>query len=248
MNDKTKNIMIEIIVLLIMCSIGGALLGGIFFIFGGDFFGVFKNTFIILFILFVVGTFTSKKEEKDSAKALNNTDYDELKELCDMCDSFESKINIIADSKIKFYSKIAKFILDSSNSTRESLEKVQILVEHKLLTNKDLNESREFICADRAMAQSAMRRREVINRASPQKSKKEIIKENKKQGIACCPKCGSTSITATNKKLSVTRGVVGGAIGSVVNPLGTAVGAVAGGLSSKKVYCVCMNCGHRWKP
>ncbi len=71
-------------------------------------------------------------------------------------------------------------------------------------------------------------------------SKKQRIKQNKKNGIVCCPKCGSTSITATNKKLSVKRGLVGLAI----NPLAGAVGAV----TSKKIYNVCMNCGHKWKP
>lgn len=55
-----------------------------------------------------------------------------------------------------------------------------------------------------------------------------------------CPKCKSTSITYTNKKLSIGRAVVGGAI------IG-APGAVLGGLSSKKGYAVCLNCGKRWK-
>lgn len=80
------------------------------------------------------------------------------------------------------------------------------------------------------------------------KTPKQTYKQNKKQGVVSCPKCGSQSITATNKKLSVKRGAVGAIIGSAVNPVGTAVGAVAGGLSSKKMYNVCMNCGHRWKP
>ena len=58
--------------------------------------------------------------------------------------------------------------------------------------------------------------------------------------IPKCPKCKSTSITYTNKKLSIGRAVVGGAI------IG-APGAVLGGLSSKKGYAVCLNCGKRWK-
>ncbi|MFQ9922053.1 MAG: hypothetical protein ACLRVU_00995 [Beduini sp.] len=70
-------------------------------------------------------------------------------------------------------------------------------------------------------------------------TKRQVIKENKKNRVACCPKCGSTTLTTTNKKLSIKRGVVGLAI----NPLAGAIGAV----TSKQVYCVCMNCGHRWK-
>lgn len=55
-----------------------------------------------------------------------------------------------------------------------------------------------------------------------------------------CPKCKSTSITYDTKKLSVTRGVVG-------YGLAGPAGAVMGGLSSKKGYAVCLNCGKRWK-
>lgn len=62
-----------------------------------------------------------------------------------------------------------------------------------------------------------------------------------------CPKCNCQSITTTNKKLSVKRGVVGAVVGLAVPGVGSAAGAVVGGLSSKKLYNVCMNCGHRWK-
>lgn len=71
-------------------------------------------------------------------------------------------------------------------------------------------------------------------------SKKQLIKQNKKNGIACCPKCGSTSIQAGNKKLSVGRAVVG----TMIMP---GVGTVLGGLSSKKTICTCLVCGHKWK-
>lgn len=68
-----------------------------------------------------------------------------------------------------------------------------------------------------------------------------IIAENKRKRVAYCPKCGSTSIQLTNKKLSIGRAAVGGAIAG-------SAGAVMGGLSSKKMYCVCLNCGYTWKP
>lgn len=61
-----------------------------------------------------------------------------------------------------------------------------------------------------------------------------------KSNVVKCPKCGSTSIIATNKKLSIKRAVVGAAL---VNPLGAAVGAV----TSKQMYNVCQACGHKWK-
>lgn len=70
---------------------------------------------------------------------------------------------------------------------------------------------------------------------------KERLLDLKKQGIPYCPKCKSTSLTTTNKKLSLGRAAVGGAL------LGGA-GAVLGGLTSKKVELFCMNCGYKFKP
>lgn len=70
---------------------------------------------------------------------------------------------------------------------------------------------------------------------------KERITDLKKQGIPYCPKCHSTSLTTTNKKLSVGRALVGGAL------IG-GTGAVLGGLTSKKVELLCMNCGYKFKP
>ena len=55
-----------------------------------------------------------------------------------------------------------------------------------------------------------------------------------------CPKCGSTSISYGNKKLSLGRSAVGY---GVAGP----TGAVLGGLSSKKGYAVCLKCGKTWK-
>lgn len=56
----------------------------------------------------------------------------------------------------------------------------------------------------------------------------------------CCPKCGSSSISYTNKKLSLGRAIVGDAVAGPA-------GAVLGGLSSKKGYAVCLKCGKQWK-
>ena len=76
----------------------------------------------------------------------------------------------------------------------------------------------------------------------------DVKQSNDAPILASCPKCGSTSITTTNKKISVGKGVAGAAVGSLVNPVGTVVGAAVGATHSKKIYNVCMNCGHRWKP
>lgn len=73
------------------------------------------------------------------------------------------------------------------------------------------------------------------------REEKYRLQELDKQKIPYCPKCHSTSLTTTDKKLSVSRALVGGTIAG-------GAGAVLGGLSSKKVLLVCMNCGYKWKP
>lgn len=89
---------------------------------------------------------------------------------------------------------------------------------------------------------------QTLKQSKPQSPKKQY-KANKKAGIVSCPKCGSTSITTSNKKISAGKGVAGGVVGNIVMPgVGTVVGAAVGATHSKKIYNVCMNCGHKWKP
>lgn len=68
----------------------------------------------------------------------------------------------------------------------------------------------------------------------------ERIEQLKKDKIPFCPKCHSTSLTYVDKKLSIGRAIVGGAI------IGQ-TGALLGGLSSKKGKVKCLNCGNTWK-
>lgn len=70
---------------------------------------------------------------------------------------------------------------------------------------------------------------------------KQRIQENKANGIVCCPKCGSASVTAQKKGFGFVRGAIGMSVG-------IDVGLVAGGLGANKVILTCMNCGHQWKP
>ncbi|MDR1805518.1 MAG: zinc ribbon domain-containing protein [Clostridium sp.] len=62
---------------------------------------------------------------------------------------------------------------------------------------------------------------------------RERLEENQKNAVACCPKCGSVSISANTKKSGVGIGLTPG------------IGIYSG---SKKVLITCLNCGHRWKP
>ncbi len=57
--------------------------------------------------------------------------------------------------------------------------------------------------------------------------------------VVRCPKCRSTSI-GYQDKVSVGRAAMGGMIAGPA-------GAVLGGLTGKKGYAVCLNCGKRWK-
>lgn len=85
------------------------------------------------------------------------------------------------------------------------------------------------------------RQKEAAKIAQPKPlSKKERIKENKANGVACCPKCGSTSLSANKKGFGVGKAAVG------VFTVGV-LGAAAGGIGSGKVVVTCLNCGHRWK-
>ena len=59
--------------------------------------------------------------------------------------------------------------------------------------------------------------------------------------VARCPKCGSTSITASKKGFSLAKGALGVATVGIY-------GAVAAGHGKNKVLVTCLKCGHQWKP
>lgn len=80
----------------------------------------------------------------------------------------------------------------------------------------------------------------IVNEIHKEKplTKHQRIKENKKNGVACCPKCGSTSLSANKKGFGIGKAVIGAAV--VSNP----IGLVAGNINAKKVRVTCLNCGH----
>lgn len=106
-------------------------------------------------------------------------------------------------------------------------------------TGCDLKEAKEYI--DRAYANtSSVPAYKAPAPVGSALSKKDRIKENKANGVACCPKCGSTSLSANKKGFGVGKAAVG------VFTVGV-LGAAAGGIGSGKVVITCLNCGHRWK-
>lgn len=85
---------------------------------------------------------------------------------------------------------------------------------------------------------------------APNKYAGKPAKVQNRHNPTICPKCGShdTMVLGSGKKVSVGRAVVGGAVGSMVNPVGTAVGAGVGAITGKKnrSEMVCRTCGARW--
>ena len=70
---------------------------------------------------------------------------------------------------------------------------------------------------------------------------KQRIAENKANAVACCPKCGSTSLSANKKGFGIGKAILGATI------IGK-YGLTAGKLHAQKVVVTCLNCGHQWKP
>ena len=175
------------------------------------------------------------KEKKDVYLDDRDNEIEILKQKCYEESSTLRKLYLIRDSKILPYSQYASAILQDI-SIPLSIKKEAI----NKLANKELINSNDF---DELMAkvQSNIEVKTIIKKSKKENSKQLLgnintkgkrIREAKKQGLAYCPKCGSTSITTTNKKFSATRLVTLG---------------IAGSLSSKKMYNVCQKCGHRWK-
>ena len=57
----------------------------------------------------------------------------------------------------------------------------------------------------------------------------------------CCPKCGSTQLTANKKGIGLGKAAVGA---FVAGPYGL----VAGGIGKNKIIITCLNCGKQFEP
>ncbi|MGN0983664.1 MAG: hypothetical protein ACI4OI_02380, partial [Gemmiger sp.] len=80
----------------------------------------------------------------------------------------------------------------------------------------------------------------------PINAKKAAVYDRRKAadeaGLVSCPKCGSTSVTAGERGLSVGRTVVGSAAFGIVP------GLLLGSIGSGQTMCTCLKCGYKWKP
>jgi len=65
------------------------------------------------------------------------------------------------------------------------------------------------------------------------------IQDNKDNAIACCPQCGSTSLSAQKKGFGIGKALIG-AWGFGL------IGLTAGNIRAKKIRVTCMNCGKQF--
>jgi hypothetical protein len=91
---------------------------------------------------------------------------------------------------------------------------------------------------DKAMEQSRLN---VAARQEEQLELKKRIKQMDRVGVAYCPKCYSTSLSANKKGFGVGKAIVGAALTG-------GIGLVAGNINAKNVLVTCLKCGHQFKP
>lgn len=131
--------------------------------------------------------------------------------------------------------------LDDFNKFKDIMSKYNLFKDRSRFSEiyKQTDEERKITDVKREKYRQIERARaeeEEQQRMQRLASQQEKVYRN----MAKCPRCGSTSLSYDTKKLSIGRTLVGDAIAG-------APGAVLGGLSSKKGYAVCLNCGKKWK-
>ncbi|EGT4532738.1 TPA: ribosomal protein L7/L12 [Clostridioides difficile] len=84
-------------------------------------------------------------------------------------------------------------------------------------------------------AMSNSEKEKIINN----QNRKNNIEKAQQESVACCPKCGSTSLTAQKKGFGIGKAVVGASLTG-------GIGLVAGNLGAKKVRVTCLNCGKQF--
>lgn len=136
------------------------------------------------------------------------------------------------DALIRNISKLQK-------RTKVKAETAKVMMDARFFLEENQDKINKIRAEKRAEKEKlSTRGREIQERMEQKKETRKRAKEERK--AAHCPKCKSTSISYTGKKLSVGRGVVG-------YGLAGPTGAILGGLSSKEGYAVCLKCGKRWK-
>lgn len=155
------------------------------------------------------------------------------------------KLEITINDELIKITNISSLYLDIILNcfNNENIVKLSKKENDKIL--KEVNEELKRKEFERIMASNpTISKTQSVKVLSKNQQKKQYEKERleqlKKEKIPYCPKCHSTVLTHQNKKLSVGRAVTGGVLFG-------GVGAVLGGLTSKKGYVKCLHCGYKWK-
>jgi hypothetical protein len=80
----------------------------------------------------------------------------------------------------------------------------------------------------------------IIQDSNRKKQIENRKKENELNGVLCCSKCGSASLSANKKGFGVGKAIVG----TTIIP---GLGLLAGALGSKKINITCLECGYQFK-
>lgn len=81
--------------------------------------------------------------------------------------------------------------------------------------------------------------RQRVAELEKKKYEAERIAQLDRDGVAYCPKCHSTSLSAHKKGFGIGKAVVGAALTG-------GIGLVAGNIGAKKVRVTCLKCGHQF--
>lgn len=125
-------------------------------------------------------------------------------------------------------------------------DKIKAIKQVRAVTGLGLSEAKALVDNQENVLSKPITVKNTPWPTSKPQSKRERIKENKQNGVACCPKCGSTSLSANKKGFGIGKAVLGASASMLVPGVGI-IGAAAGNIGAKKVWVTCLNCGHRWK-
>lgn len=139
------------------------------------------------------------------------------------------------DYKISFVCKKQKHVIELYNEYAKYNH-------FDTLTSEDIkNEEREHKEAEKQRKKELFEKIMASNpevSQSPQRTPSYIPVKEK---TVCCPKCGSTQLTANKKGVGLGKAAIGA---FVAGPYGL----VAGGIGKNKIIITCLNCGKQFKP
>lgn len=129
--------------------------------------------------------------------------------------------------KVGAYSYVMTQLGISKEKTKEILDPLYAVHAEEEISFTGSMEASFSIAAEK----NREKQQAIINK---RKARKQQIAELEKSGVAYCPKCLSTSVTATKRGFSVGQAYLGGDMFGMVG--------------ANEIKCVCLKCGHKWKP